>query len=62
MDTGVQMPDISDNGQHEELYARYSQVLRWLFCVRIQNIFHDEYDVLYELCVHFSHYNLQRNV
>ena len=56
------MPHISDNGQHEELNARYAQVLRWLFCVRIQDILHDEYDVFYELCVHLSHYNLKGNV
>ena len=42
---------VPNNCEHHAFDARHAQVLGWLVSLVFQHVFHNEYNVLYKLCV-----------
>ena len=54
--------NIPNYGEHEWLDASMAQVVTWLFQFVFQNVFHDENNILHELCVHVGHHHLKDTI
>ena len=53
--------DLPNDGEHHPFNTSDTQMFSWLIILVIailQHIFHDEYDVLDELCLRFIHHDL----